>query len=76
MAHIEVPSDEEVIAVLDHLGGRTTALKLCEALMQREHPRLQSQLAIQRTAERGKIHIWSDWTLSLAEEKAKEAVAA
>ena len=73
MAKIEVPSDEEVVETLGQLEGRTTALKLCEALMQRGHARLQSQLAIQRTAERGKIHIWSDWTLSLDEQKVAAA---
>jgi hypothetical protein len=69
MANIEVPSDEEVIEVLGGFNGHATALQLCEALMQRQHPRLQSQLAIQRTAERGKIYIWSDWSLSLEQEK-------
>lgn len=73
MVDIEVPSDEEVVETLGQLTGRATAMKLCEALMQRGHPRLQSQLAIQRTAERDKIYIWSDWTLSLTEEKVKAA---
>lgn len=73
MANIEVPSDEEVMEALSQLGGRATAMKLCDALMQGDHPRLQSQLAIQRTAERGKIYIWSDWTLGLTEEKVRVA---
>lgn len=73
MVNIEVPSDDEVIQILDQLGGRATAMALCHGLMEHDHPRLQSQLAIQRTAERGKIHLWSDWTLSLTEEKVKVA---
>jgi hypothetical protein len=76
MANLEVPTDDEVIATLRGLGGSTTALKLCDALMKNDHPRLQSQLAIQRTAERGKIHVWSDWSINLKRERARESVAA
>lgn len=61
---IEIPKDEEVMAVLAELGERTTARRLCEELVARGHPIGKSQLAIQRTAERGKICINDDWTLS------------
>ena len=73
MTNIEVPSDEEVVQTLGQLdGGHTTARRLCEALMAAGHPLRQSQLAIQRTAERGSIYVYSDWTLSVV----PEAVAA
>jgi hypothetical protein len=66
MAYIqEVPSDDQVLAALEQLGGRADALALCERLMAEGHPELQSQLAIQRTAERGKLMVERDWTLSL-----------
>lgn len=76
MANVEVPSDDEVVAALQALSGNTTALRLCESLIQNGHPRLQSQLAIQRAAERGKIYVWSDWSLHLEREQAREVVAA
>ena len=66
----EVPSDDEVIAILRALGGQSDALTLCKELMQNGHPELQSQLAIQRTAERGKLIVERDWTLSLQPDHA------
>ena len=69
----EVPSDDQVLEALRALNGKADALSLCRRLMDEGHPELQSQLAIQRTAERGKIIVDKDWTLSLP---ANEAVAA
>ena len=69
----EVPSDEQVLEALEQLGGRADALALCQALMSQGHPELQSQLAIQRTAERGKLLVERDWTLSLVPEQAVAA---
>lgn len=66
----EVPSDDEVIATLREMGGQTDALALCKSLMQKGHPELQSQLAIQRAAERGKLKVERDWTLSLQSDHA------
>ena len=74
MAYVqEVPSDDQVLAALRGLGGRADALALCERLMSEGHPELQSQLAIQRTAERGKLLVERDWTLSLVPEQAVAA---
>lgn len=64
----EVPSDEEVLEALVELGGHADALALCEALMAKQHPQLESQLAIQRAAERRKLHVNRDWTLSVPDE--------
>jgi len=72
MANIEVPSDDEVVEVLAQLsaeyGERVTARRLCEALIANNHPLRQSQLAIQRAAERGRLDVHADWTLSIAQE--------
>lgn len=65
---IEVPSDEQVIEALEHLDGHADALTLCKALMADGHSPLESQLAIQRTAERGKILVDDDWTLRIPAE--------
>lgn len=64
---IEVPSDDEVIGVLQELHGKADARALCAHLMEKGHPRLASQLAIQRTAERGKIVLRDDWTFAAVE---------
>lgn len=65
MAQNEIPSDAEVVAILSgDLGGKATAMELCEALSRR-HPVLESQIAIQRAADRGKITINRDWSLSV-----------
>jgi hypothetical protein len=68
MFYSEIPSDAEVVAVLRELGGRQTARKLCDKLVANGHPRRDSQLAIQRASERGRLVVESDWTLSVAEE--------
>ena len=60
----EIPADEVVVAMLAQLGDRVSARALCEALVNAGHPRGRSQIAIQRTAERGKIIINSDLSLS------------
>ena len=61
---IEIPSDEQVVAVLAQLGERVTARALCMELINAGHPVRQSQVAIQRAAERGRILVNDDWTLS------------
>ena len=61
---IEIPSDDTVVAILHRLGARVTARALCSALVNEGHPVRQSQVAIQRAAERGRIHVNADWTLS------------
>lgn len=61
----EVPSDDEVVATLRGLNGHADAMALCRALMDQGHPQLESQLAIQRAAERGRLVVNRDWTLSL-----------
>lgn len=69
----EVPSDTEVVEMLRALGGHADAVTLCKALMERgNHPQRQSQLAIQRAAERGRLIVERDWTLRVP----MEAVAA
>ena len=69
---IEIPSDDQVVAVLNRLGDGITARALCNALIMDGHPVRQSQVAIQRAAERGRILVNEDWTLSVV----REAVAA
>ena len=69
---IEIPSDDQVVAALANLGDGTTARVLCKALIDAGHPVQQSQIAIQRAAERGRISLHDDWTLSVV----LEAVAA
>lgn len=61
---IEIPSDDQVVAILTGLGARVTARDLCMALINAGHPVRQSQVAIQRAAERGRILVNDDWTLS------------
>lgn len=61
---IEIPSDEVVLAMLVRMGDRVTARDLCEHLVEAGHSRGQSQIAIQRAAERGKIAINGDLSLS------------
>lgn len=71
MSYREIPSDSEVVSALEALGGRATAVALCN-LLAKDHPRRDSQLAIQRAAERGRLQWEHDWTLTIS----KEAVAA
>lgn len=68
----EIPSDDQVVEMLSGLGQQATARALCAALIAAGHPVRQSQIAIQRAAERGRILVNDDWTLSVA----REAVAA
>lgn len=69
MNHHEVPSDQQVVDALLALDTpQVDAVTLCEKLMEGGHPRLQSQLAIQRAAERGRLAVNSDWTLSVTQE--------
>ena len=68
MARHEVPSDAEVAQALRDLGDRVKAVDLCQALMRLGHPIRETQLAIQRAAERGRIVINHDLTLSSARE--------
>jgi hypothetical protein len=61
---IEVPSDDEVVAVLEALGERVTARALCMKLIEAGHPVRESQIAIQRAAERGRIQVNDDLSMS------------
>lgn len=61
---IEVPSDNEVVAVLAALGERVTARALCMKLIEAGHPVRESQIAIQRAAERGRIKVNDDLSVS------------
>lgn len=63
MLYEEIPSDDAVVEALAGLGGQATALALCDALVAADYPRRDSQLAIQRAAERGRIEVQTDWTL-------------
>lgn len=65
---VEIPSDDEVVEVLGELKSPVTARALCLALVERNHPLRESQIAIQRAAERGRIFVNEDWTLSLIPE--------
>lgn len=62
---IEIPSDDQVVEALELLGNGVTARALCVALINAGHPLRQSQVAIQRAAERGRITVHDDWTLSV-----------
>jgi len=64
----EVPSDDQVVAALIRLKGHADAVALCQELMNEGHPQLQSQLAIQRAAERRRLIVNKDWTLSVPQE--------
>jgi hypothetical protein len=69
MNHLEVPSDDEVVETLSHMdGGHATALQLCQALVAAGHSIQQSQLAIQRAAERRRLCVHHDWTLSVTRQ--------
>ncbi len=67
-SNVEIPSDDEVVAALTQLGQGIAARVLCAALIADGHPVRQSQIAIQRAAERGRIRVNDDWTLSVAQE--------
>jgi len=68
MPDYEVPSDDQVVAALAELGGTAPAVELCRALVIAGNPVLQTQLAIQRAADRGRLQINRDWTLSVVHE--------
>ncbi|WP_162783772.1 hypothetical protein [Devosia naphthalenivorans] len=68
MAYSEVPSDDEVVGVLRKMGVGISARALCDALVQAGHPRPDSQLAIQRATERGRIVVAKDWTLTASND--------
>lgn len=65
---IEIPSDDQVVATLAGMGDGATARALCTELVRAGHPVQQSQIAIQRAAERGRIHVHDNWTLSVVAE--------
>lgn len=69
MLHLEIPSDDEVVAALMQLGGRASAVQLRDLLIEQEHSVSRSELAIQRAADRGRIFICRDWTLSVEREQ-------
>lgn len=63
----EIPSDDAVVAALTQLGGSGTAKALCDRLVAGGHPRPDSQLAIQRAVERGRLSIRPDWSLTVVQ---------
>lgn len=65
---IEIPSDDQVVAALSGLGDSVTARALCAVLINQGYSIRQSQVAIQRAAERGRIRVNDDWTLSVMRE--------
>lgn len=69
----EIPSDDDVVAALNELGGHATAGLLCRKLVDDGHLRLRSQLAIQRAAERGRLLVNSDWSLSVTVQQLEAA---
>ena len=69
MTDREIPSDDEVVAVLEALGGHASAIELRDALIKRNHGKSRCELAIQRAADRARIYIWRDWTLHLDREQ-------
>lgn len=69
MTNLEIPSDDEVVAALAELGRNATAIALRDALIASGHSKSRCELAIQRAADRGRLHIKRDWTLSLDEER-------
>lgn len=68
MPYAEIPSDADVVKALMRMGGHATAAQLCDELVRANHPRRACQLAIQRSSERGRIVVASDWTLRVADE--------
>lgn len=65
---IEIPSDDQVVAALASIGDGATARAVCKVLIDQNHPVRESQIAIQRAAERGRICVNDDWTLSIPQE--------
>lgn len=65
MPYVKIPSDDQVVAALQKLNGLATARALCDQLVLNGHPRRDSQLAIQRAAERGHVEIGSDLMLRI-----------
>lgn len=68
MDYLEIPTDDEVVDALKMMGGSQTARALCDKLVALGHPRRDSQLAIQRATERGRLLVAKDWILSVAED--------
>lgn len=69
MTNLEIPSDNDVVAALAALGGHATAIELRDALIANGHSKSRCELAIQRAADRGRLNIERDWTLSLDQER-------
>lgn len=69
MSALEIPSDDDVVTVLQSIGGRATAIALRDNLIKTGHGKSRCELAIQRAADRGRIFIWRDWTLNLDREQ-------
>lgn len=60
-----IPSDDEIIAALTALGGRTDALSLGNALIALGYRTSRAQLGMQRAGDRGIIEYAHDWTIVL-----------
>ena len=63
----EIPSDDQVVAALEAIGGRADASALLERLVDDGHPPRQTQLAIQRAADRGRLRLERDWNYTVRE---------
>ncbi|NYD88881.1 hypothetical protein [Sphingomonas melonis] len=73
MTHMhEIPTDDEVLAVLADLGA-VSARDLVDALVKQQHPSRDAQRAIQRCLDRGKIELGRGMLLSV---RAKQLQAA
>ena len=70
MTNFEIPSDDQVVEALKSLDGHATAVALRDHLREMGHSQSRCELAIQRAADRGRIFIQRDWTLSLQPEQA------
>lgn len=57
-----------VAAELERLGGASTAVALCDALVAKGMERRASQLAIQRAFDDKTVIVKRDWTLCLPNE--------
>jgi hypothetical protein len=60
-SHIpEIPSDEEVLELVAKAGGQILPSNLIDELVKADHTRFNSQWAVRRCFERGKIELTLD----------------
>jgi hypothetical protein len=68
MANYNAINLGEAVKSLRFLGGRSTAVALCDTLVGEKYHRRDVQLAIQRAIDKRLLTVGSDWELSLAVE--------